>query len=192
MADAGPRPKLTPGRAALLGLMARYLEPGGTATLLEVQKLLYFLQEAGEPLRLRFEKQMYGPYADAVRHVLRTIEGHYLTGYGDGTRAGGVALMPGSSDAADACLENVPVTKARFDRVMRLVADFEGPYGLELLATAHWVAQREGAESEMAVVEAVQAWSQRKGRLFTADHIAIARERLLEEGWLAPARSAGS
>lgn len=47
-------PKMTPGRAALVVLMNRYL--GGLmdpfVTLLEVHKLLYFMQEAGEPLRL--------------------------------------------------------------------------------------------------------------------------------------------
>jgi hypothetical protein len=47
---------MTPGRAALVALMHRYL--GGLmdpfVTLLEVHKLLYFLQEAGENLRLRY------------------------------------------------------------------------------------------------------------------------------------------
>ncbi len=32
---------------------------------------MYFLQEAGEPLRLRFTKGLYGPYAENLRHVLR-------------------------------------------------------------------------------------------------------------------------
>ena len=52
--DAAANPK----KAALLGLMHRYL--GGlmdvSISLLEIHKLMYFLQEAGEPLRLRFAK----------------------------------------------------------------------------------------------------------------------------------------
>ena len=67
------RPAMTPGRAALLGLMHRYLiglaEP--FVTLLEVHKLLYFMQEVGEPLRLRYVKAPHGPYAENLRHVLR-------------------------------------------------------------------------------------------------------------------------
>lgn len=51
-------PKMTPGRAALVGLMHRYL--GGLldpfVTLLEVHKLMYFMQAAGEPLQLSFSR----------------------------------------------------------------------------------------------------------------------------------------
>jgi O-acetyl-ADP-ribose deacetylase (regulator of RNase III) len=60
-------PNMTVGRAALIGLMRRYLgalmDP--TVTLLELQKLMYFMQEAGEPLKLKYEKAPYGPYISA-------------------------------------------------------------------------------------------------------------------------------
>jgi hypothetical protein len=49
-----------------------------------VHKLLYFMQEAGEPLKLRFQKGSYGPYAENLRHVLRAIEGHLVSGYAAG------------------------------------------------------------------------------------------------------------
>ena len=82
----GKVPKMTPGRAALVGLMERYLagmlDP--FVSLLEVHKLMYFMQEAGEPLRLRFAKGLYGPYAENLRHVLSEIDGYYLSGYGAG------------------------------------------------------------------------------------------------------------
>ena len=49
-------PNMTAGRAALVVLIHRYL--GGLmdpfVTLLEVHKLMYFMQEAGEPLRLKY------------------------------------------------------------------------------------------------------------------------------------------
>ena len=74
-------PKMTEGRAALVGLMQRYLaglmDP--FISLLEVHKLLYFMQEAGESsLRLRYAKAPYGPYAENLRHFLMSVEG-YLT-----------------------------------------------------------------------------------------------------------------
>ena len=79
-------PRMTPGRAALVALMDRYLrglmEP--FVTLLEVHKLLYFMQEAGEPLGLRFEPGPYGPFADNLSHVLHAVEGYMVTGYADG------------------------------------------------------------------------------------------------------------
>ncbi len=78
-------PKMTVGRAALLGLMRRYLAAvmDPTITLMEVHKLMYFMQEAGEPLRLNYQKAPYGPYAENLRHVLSHIEGHFISGYGD-------------------------------------------------------------------------------------------------------------
>ena len=49
---------MTAGRAALAGLMDRYtralLDP--FVTLLEAHKLLYFMQESGEQLGLRYRK----------------------------------------------------------------------------------------------------------------------------------------
>ena len=78
--------KMTPGRAALVGLMDCYvrglLDP--FVTLLEVHKLMYFMQVAGEPLRLKFVKATNGPYAENLRHVLNAIEGHLVSGYADG------------------------------------------------------------------------------------------------------------
>ena len=53
-------------------------------TLLEVHKLMYFMQDVGEPLNLRFTKGPYGPYADNLRHVLHAVEGHLVSGYTDG------------------------------------------------------------------------------------------------------------
>src|SRR5665213_1177928 len=55
------RPAMTAGRAALIGLLGRYLEPGFGASLLEVEKLLYLLQASGQELRLHFVRAHYGP-----------------------------------------------------------------------------------------------------------------------------------
>jgi hypothetical protein len=89
------RPLMTVGRAALLALLSEYAELSwiegatvnrGGASLLEIQKLMHFLQEAGQPLRLNFVKGIYGPYADNLNRVLQALEGHYLRGYGDRTQ----------------------------------------------------------------------------------------------------------
>jgi len=59
-------------RAALLVLMRRYLAAvmDPYVTLLEIHKLMYFMQEAGEGLKLQYNKGLYGPYAQNLRHVL--------------------------------------------------------------------------------------------------------------------------
>ena len=95
---------MTPGRAAVLALMSKYEGTGYDyrLSLVEVQKLAYFLQAAGEPLRLKFEPHYYGPYADNLRQVLRHMEGHYTRGVADGRNSPEtpLQLLPGSVDAA--------------------------------------------------------------------------------------------
>ncbi len=182
-------PGMTPGRAVLVGLIHRYL--GGLmdpfVSLLEVHKLMYLSQEAGEPLRLRYVKHHYGPYAENLRHVLREIEGHYVTGYRDGgdDPEKQLELLPGAVEAAAEVLVRKPDTSARFDRVADLVEGFETPFGMELLATVHWVVRREGASSPEAAVAAVHRWNDRK-RQFSPEQIGIAWTALSNKGWLAP------
>lgn len=77
------RPKLTLARALLLRLMQQYSEMAYRLTLLEIQKLAYFLQEAGQPLRLKYVAHLYGPYAYNLNKVLETLDGHFIRGYGD-------------------------------------------------------------------------------------------------------------
>jgi hypothetical protein len=184
MPERRERPRMTPFRATLVWILNRYLAPGESASPLEVQKLLYFLQEAGEPLRLRFTKEHYGPYADAARHAVERLEGHLLTGFGDGTGPGDVRLLPGALEDARSFLNDHPETLERYERVAQLIDGFETPYGLELLATTHWVAVREDADEPAAAARLVRGWSPRKGHLFTNDHIAVAWDRLAEGDWL--------
>ena len=180
-------PKMTEGRAALVELMQRYL--GGLldpfVTLLELHKLMYFMQEAGEPLRLNYVKHHYGPYAENLRHVLHAVEGHLIAGYADGGDAPDkpLSLVPGAVDEAKSYLDQHQISRARFERVTRLVEGFESPYGLELLATVHWVMSREGATQPDSVARLVYDWNPRK-RQMTQRQIGIAMERLRTQGWV--------
>jgi len=72
------RPRLTPARALFIMLMRQYSELAYRLTLLEIQKLAYFLQEAGEPLRLKYQAHIYGPYAHDLNKVLEILEGHFI------------------------------------------------------------------------------------------------------------------
>ena len=183
-------PAMTPGRAALVGLMDRYLagllDP--FVTLLEGHKLMYFTQEAGEPLKLRYVAAPYGPYAENLRHVLQAIEGYYVSGYGDGGDAPDkvLQLVPGAVADARASLEAHPESQARFEKVAHLVAGFESPFGLELLATVHWIATREHPASDEDLIARTYAWAERK-RQFSAQQIRLARRVLADRGWIASA-----
>ena len=194
------RPSMTKSRAVLLTMLARYIglsqveEPTAAngASLLEIQKLMYFLQEAGEPLKLQYGKGRYGPYADNLNHALEPLEGHYFRGYGDRTqqvlKLSPIFLMTGAEDEACHWLKQHPDQAVnRIDSVTELVAGFASAYGLELLATVHWIATREGRDrlanlSEMTAF--ISSWNERKGRLFTELHVRKAVDHLQSHGWL--------
>ena len=186
---------MTAGRAALVGLMDRYLRAllDPFVTLLEVHKLLYFMQESGEPLRLRYQKASYGPYAENLRHVLNEIEGHFISGYADGGDSPGkqLELVPGAVGDATSFLEDHPETRARFDKVVDLVEGFESSFGLELLATVHWVAAENPTASTEDTVAGTYAWDERK-RQFSEGQIRLALDVLREKGWLAGYPAASS
>ncbi len=180
-------PNMTPGRAALVGLMHRYL--GGLldpfVTLSEVHKLMYFMQEAGEPLRLDYKRAVYGPYAGNLRHLLNRIEGYFISGYADGGDAPNkqLNLVPGATEDSVACLREHPDTRERFDRVAELVEGFESSFGLELLSTVHWVMRRESISSLEDVISHVYTWNERK-RQFSQRQIGIAVNVLSKKGWV--------
>ena len=193
MAHGREAPKMTPGRAALVGLTRRYLDAmlDPFVTLLEVHKLMYFMQEAGETLRLRYVKASRGPYAENLRHVLNEIEGHFISGYADGGDAPDkpLSLVPGAVEDAAAALERADETRTRFERVTELVRGFESSFGLELLATVHWVMTHEAAEAMNDIVARTYDWHERKRR-FTRRQIALAATRLREKGWTGAAAPA--
>ena len=180
-------PNMTAARASLVGLMDRYLlallDP--FVTLLEVHKLLYFMQEAGERLQLNYQKAPYGPYAENLRHLLHTIEGHFISGYVDGGDAPDkqLELVPGAVEEARIFLEQHPETHRRFNQVVDLIEGFESSFGLELLSTVHWIASREPAKTVDAVAERTYAWSERK-RQFSRRQIDLAIDVLSQKKWI--------
>ncbi len=179
-------PSMTPGRAALIGLMDRYirglLDP--FVTLLEVHKLMYFMQASGEPLSLNYAKGPYGPYAENLRHVLNAVEGHFISGFGDGGENPDklLELVPGAVDDAIRVLNGCSETKARFDRVTSLVEGFESAFGLELLSTVHWILAHEKPVTLGNLVELTYGWNDRKKR-FSRRQIDLAASTLAEKGW---------
>jgi O-acetyl-ADP-ribose deacetylase (regulator of RNase III) len=180
-------PNMTVGRAALLGLMRRYLSAvmDPNVTLLEIHKLMYFMQEAGEPLRLNYQKGPYGPYAENLRHVLNHIEGHFISGYGDAEDRPDkpLELKLQAAEEAEVFLTAHEATRKRFDHVANLIKGFETTFGMELLSTVHWVATREQAANAEAAVTKVHAWNPRK-RMFEPRHIRLAWGLLHEAVWL--------
>ena len=189
MPNRTERPKMTLGQAALIALIDRYLKGllDPFVSLLEIHKLMYFLQEAGQELRLQYEAKPYGPYAKNLRQVLIRLEKHYTLGYGDGKDAPTrpIELLPGAVEEAKAFLAQNPEIRERMDRVVELIDGYEDPYGLELLSTVHWVMREnpEAREKPEAAIESVRNWVPSKRRNLKPVHLLKAWQRLKEQGW---------
>ena len=187
MVHSKKTPGLTVGRAALLVLMRRYLAAvmDPYVTLLEIHKLMYFMQEAGEGLKLQYNKGLYGPYAQNLRHVLTLMEGHFISGYGDAedNPEREINLLPEILPQAESFLEDHPSTRNHFQRVVDLISGFETPFGMELLSTVHWVAAHEGATTADQAVSKTYRWNNRK-RMFQEKHIRLSWNILERKGWL--------
>lgn len=182
--------RLTAFGAVLVQLVSRYmkglLDP--TISLLEVHKLMYFMQVAGEPLRLKYIKCPNGPYSENLRYELRNVEGHLISGDPDGRDAPDKALnlVLGAVEGANAFLQSHPDTHSRFGRVDALIDGFETPFGLELLATVHWIFQHDPkARTNEDLVAKTYAWNDHK-RQFSPRQIGIALKVLAEKGWIHP------
>ncbi|MBM4093819.1 MAG: macro domain-containing protein [Planctomycetes bacterium] len=180
-------PNMTLARALFIKLMEQYLGLAYRLTLLEVQKLAYFLQESGEPLKLKYVAHIYGPYADNLNHVLQAIEGHFTRGFGDSPKPDrDIELLPGAVEAANAALDPNSESYCRLQKVGELIEGFETPYGMELMSSVHWVACHgdQPAKDEASAVAAVHGWNDRKRTMFQPAHIAVAWRRLAEARWL--------
>jgi hypothetical protein len=98
--------------------------------------------------------------------------------------------MPGAVEEAESFLADDYASKQRLQQVADLIEGFETPYGMELLATVHWVAHQpspgspERATGVDEAISHVHAWNPRKRSVFQPEHIRLAWSRLAEAGWM--------
>lgn len=189
MPNRTKRPNLTRFGAAVLLAWQRYMDLSMNAglaiesklSLIEAQKIAYFLQISGWPLRLRFDRGHYGPYAPALEHFLSSVEGHFIQGYGDGT--GGaqakITLNPAAVNQAATLMANDTDFEAALSRLEWIISGFEFPYGVELLSTVHYIATAgKSAQPITDVISAIAEWSPRKRQLFKPEQTTVAFEHL--------------
>ena len=189
--------KLTPARVLMAEMIRRYWVLGIECTLLEVQKLGWFLErtiqslQIDDPLNLQFVADKYGPYSDRLRHLLDSLDGTYLhcdkrlsdagpsdTIWFDEERRKYVDLFL-QQDAAQGLNKVLDLTAKRID-------GFESPLGMELLATVDWLITREQSEPSIAGIrEGLSKWpagksaAERKLRLFDDRLIGLALKQLV-------------
>ncbi|OWL95127.1 hypothetical protein CBQ26_13835 [Deinococcus indicus] len=176
--------RMTPSKALMVQLIDRYLQPGYTLGRVESQKLAYFLQAAGAEMRLGFTKAQFGPYAHNLSKLLDDMEGVYTDGHGDGSGRARMRLRDGALEASQTQLAQDQTAQQQLQEVSRLIVGFETSYALELLASVHWVAVEQGAETSEHALKLIQAWTPRKAQMMQPHHVRVAWQRLEDQGWL--------
>jgi O-acetyl-ADP-ribose deacetylase (regulator of RNase III) len=171
--------------AAILALLETYQSVNYGLSKIEVQKLAYFLQEAGENLKLKFIKHNFGPYADALRHALNTMGGHYIKGVGDGVVESQITPVEDALESAKQFLaESNTEINERIERVSELIECYQSPYGVELLSIVYWLAKHENYHNANEAFQAIQHWNARKKQLMPEKHVQATWDHLTATGWI--------
>lgn len=188
--------KLTPARALIAELVRRYWVPGMECSMLEIQKLAWFLERSIErvspehnPLRLQFVAHKYGPYANRLDHLLNNLDGSYLHSDKRISDADPFDVI-WFDDSRKSLVQTYLKSEAKdylpaLEATTRLIDGFESPFGMELLATVDWLLARDGvAPTVPALREGLRHWrggteaAERKHKLFDDKALGIALERL--------------
>jgi O-acetyl-ADP-ribose deacetylase (regulator of RNase III) len=187
--------KLTPARAMIAESIRRYWVLGIECTLVEAQKLAWFLErnlnalELPDPLKLQFTAHRYGPYAHQLSHLLNQLDGSYLhcdkriadagafdTIWFEDSKREKLALYLKTE-----AQEYVPVIEA----TDKLIDGFQSPLGMEVLATVDWLVTRENVKPSVSSIrKGISDWpgggdsAKRKENLFSDQLLELALERL--------------
>ncbi len=189
--------KLTPARALVAEAVRRYWVLGMECSLLEVQKLAWFLERSLVHLRLRndlkldFKAHRYGPFAPSLNHLLNSLDGSYLRS--DKRIADSSPLdVIGFDDARKEVVQGYLKSEAKdvapaLELASQVIDGFESPFGMELLASVDWLLCREGvAPNVPALLEGLAHWpadgaagaGKRKSEIFDERSVGIALRQL--------------
>lgn len=189
--------KLTPARAMIAELVRRYSVMGMECSLLEVQKIAWFLHRAieqnhlNDEMKLTFSAHNYGPYAHKLNHLLNALDGSYLKSekrIPDSKPLDVVWFNDREKEHINTYLNSeAKEWLPALEQVTQLIDGFESPYGMELLATVDWLLAEGGCEPTLDSVKeglsswpAGRNWANRKLKLFDDNDLKFAINRLQE------------
>lgn len=188
--------KLTPSRALIAELIRQYWILGIECTLIEIQKLAWFLERNIEkcasknPLDLRFEANKFGPFASRLNHLLNALDGSYLHCNKRIADAGPMDVIWFDDNKKELlqtylkCSEVKPYQQA-LSVTAELIDGFESPLGMELLATIDWLIVKENCTPTLeGIREGLRSWpggaeaGERKLKIFSDRLIGLGLDRL--------------
>lgn len=177
---------LTPARAMLLYALFRYEKLGEVASVFSANKLAYFLQKSGEPMRLQFVPYKYGPYAQAIEKVLYALNGKYLTGL-EQLQARAFEPLRLNYKTYGEVEQYIHTNlnseqKQRLESIFSIIDGFETTLSLEILSSVHYLFSENPQLTEDQLLDRIQDWNERKKNLVTKEYVHIAMEHLRTHG----------
>lgn len=189
--------KLTPARALIAEAVRRYWVLGMECSMLEIQKLAWFLERSVEhlglpnDLKLEFKAHRYGPFAPKLNHLLNSLDGSYLhcaRRIADASPLDVIWFDEARKELVQSFLKSEAKDVAPALELAATVIDgFESPFGMELMASVDWLVIREHVVPEVpSVLEGLAHWpadeadgaGKRKSRIFDERSVRIALQRL--------------
>lgn len=188
--------KLTPSRALVAEMVRRYCLLGIDCSILEVQKLAWFIERGVErlridyPLRFEFVADKYGPYSHNLQQLLNHLDGSYLhcdKRLSDAEPLDLIWFNSTKKDLVSAYLKSGEgkVFADALEWASYAIDGFESPFGMELLATVDWLLEKDDVEPTVEhVVDGLGQWtggkaaSRRKLKIFNERLISIALDKL--------------
>ena len=187
--------KLTPARAVIVEAIRRYCSLGIDCTLLEAQKLAWFIETSADdlavarPFGLSFEPKHYGPYSHSLQKMLDGLDGSYLycaRRLADAAPDEVIWCNEKRKDRVHAYLgsgEGKEISPV-LSRTKAIIEGFESPYGMELLSTVDWLRRNGVAPDVPAMLDGIASWpggpaaARRKSRHFDERVVALALHQL--------------
>ncbi|MGH2342784.1 type II toxin-antitoxin system antitoxin DNA ADP-ribosyl glycohydrolase DarG [Segnochrobactraceae bacterium EtOH-i3] len=184
--------KLTPARALIVEMVRRYSLLGIDCSIIEVQKLGWFLERGihrfnlDDPLNFKFSAAKYGPYSYNLIKLLDSLDGSYLQcdkRLADATPLDLISFKEEKFDRVQTYLNSSEIKKyiPALEWASEVIDGFESPLGMELLATIDWMIERQNTSPTTTdIINGLHSWpageeaGQRKIRLFKEHLVEIA------------------
>lgn len=177
--------KLTDARAALLYVLFHYEAMGEMTSLFSANKLSYFLQRFGiKQLKLKFAPHHYGPYSNQVDHLMRTLNGNYLSGLEqmEAKAFEPLKLNYNKYNEVNSYFETELSNseKSSIQMVITLVMNYQSSLSLEALASVDSILNESPNNSIDEVYQKITTWSERKKKEFDRSHVEKAYNHLMK------------
>lgn len=156
----------------------------GSFDRISLQKITYFLQALGVNFNLNFARNLHGPYSPTLKKAFTVFDQEgMISGFLKDEKQSHVTNR-GCAIAEEFLNRSDKPSDAIIANLSKLIQGYEGPYGLELLSSVHWLAHHEKHSPVEKIIAEMNAWNEGKRNSYDDASIRAAYQRLEDDGLL--------